>query len=102
MNIKLDYFYFSTFDFELKSTKILKHILFFSREKHVQKQGTNYQVFETLILIKIFKILTQTFWQISTILKYIKILLMTVLFDLVSLLNSISTFMSHLMWKPSL
>ena len=44
LNVKLDYFYRSAFDLEVKATEILKYILLFSVEKNGQVRGTNYQV----------------------------------------------------------
>ena len=45
MHIKLDYFYFSTFDLDVKTTKILKYILPFHGEKHDQGRWTNHQIY---------------------------------------------------------
>ena len=42
--IKLDYFYFSTFDLESKATEISKNTQFFVGEKHSYGQGMNNQV----------------------------------------------------------
>ena len=36
--MKLDYFYFSAFELEVKATEIFKYILLFSEERH--DQGT--------------------------------------------------------------
>ena len=44
MYIKLDYFYFTAFDLQVKAPEILKYILSLSEEKHGQGLGTNYQV----------------------------------------------------------
>ena len=37
MHIRLDYFYFSAFNLEVKETEILKYILLFSGKKHGDK-----------------------------------------------------------------
>ena len=42
--MKIDYFYFSAFDLEVKATEILKYILHFSGKKHGQGREINNQV----------------------------------------------------------